>query len=87
MERENYFSVAIASFRYNLEQIQNQGRESAPEWHVANGLLRLAQGMLQDARIMEKRLSAIESKLNLPPDTTSALPAPLCEGSGTEGAT
>jgi hypothetical protein len=36
---------------------------------------------------MEKRLSAIESKLNLPPDETNALLAPLREGSGTEGKT
>jgi hypothetical protein len=36
---------------------------------------------------METRLSAIESKLNLPPDEISALPAPLREGSETEGAT
>jgi CheY-like chemotaxis protein len=80
MERDNYFSVAIASLRYNVDQIKKEGRESSPDWHLANGLLRLAEGILQEVLILEERLSGFERRLDpvdkgYPHDSTPIRPA------------
>ena len=40
--------MAIHSFQENLDWIERQGRKDSPDWHLANGLLRLAQGLRQD---------------------------------------
>ncbi len=51
----NFFSAAVRSFQENLDRIETQGRKDSPDWHLANGLLLLAQG-LQQAREEEEEL-------------------------------
>jgi hypothetical protein len=47
MEPDNYFATAIHSFQQNLSHIEAEGRKESPDWHLLNGLLRLAQGLKQ----------------------------------------
>ncbi len=51
----NFFSAAVRSFRENLDRIEIEGRRDSPDWHLANGLLQLAQG-LEQAREEEEEL-------------------------------
>ena len=51
----NFFSAAVRSFQENLERIETEGRKDSPDWHLASGLLQLAQG-LQQAREEEEEL-------------------------------
>jgi hypothetical protein len=64
MEKENYFSLAAYSFQEQAKYIKSVGRENSPEWHLANGFARMAQGLEQESRILESRLSAIEARLS-----------------------
>lgn len=54
----DYFAVATQSFQQNLNRIENEGRKDSPEWHLVNGLLRLAQGLEQDHEAREEHLKA-----------------------------
>jgi hypothetical protein len=49
----DFFAVATQSFQQNLSLIENEGRKDSPEWHLANGLLRLAQGLKADREAEE----------------------------------
>ncbi len=51
----DFYSAAVRSFQEELDRIENDGRKSSPDWHLANGLLRLTQG-LQQAREEEEEL-------------------------------
>ncbi len=51
----NFYAVAIRSFQENLNWIEKQGRKDSPDWHLANGLLRLAQALKQDHDDQEER--------------------------------
>ncbi len=51
----DFYWAAMRSFQENLDRIEKQGRKDSPDWHLANGLLRLAQG-LQQARGEEEEL-------------------------------
>lgn len=44
----DYYSVAARSFQENLDRIEKDGRKESPDWYLANGLLRLVQGLQQD---------------------------------------
>lgn len=44
----DYYSVAAHSFQERLDRIEKDGQKDSPDWHLANGLLRLAQGLQQD---------------------------------------
>ncbi len=52
----NFYAVAIHSFQENLNWIERQGRKDSPDWHLANGFLRLAQALQQDRDDQEERL-------------------------------
>jgi len=64
MERQNYLPIAIYSLQRNADQLVSLGRQDSPEWHLANGLLRIARGIQQDASILEARLVALEARLS-----------------------
>ena len=49
----DFYAEAIHSFQENLDWIECQGRKNSPDWHLANGLLRLAQGLRQDYEAQE----------------------------------
>ena len=51
----DFFASAIQSFEQNLSLIENEGRKESPEWHLASGLLRLAQGLKEDHDAQEDR--------------------------------
>ncbi len=51
----NFFSAAVRSFQENLDRIETEGRKDSPDWHLASGLLQLAQGLHQ-AREEEEEL-------------------------------
>ena len=44
----DFYAVATDSFQARLNWIENQGQKDPPDWHLTNGLLRLAQGLQQD---------------------------------------
>jgi hypothetical protein len=48
-------SMATDSFQMHLDSIEQQGRNDSPDWHLANGLLRLAQGLRHDHDAEEDR--------------------------------
>ena len=50
----DFYAEAIHSFQENLDGIECQGRKNSPDWHLANGLLRLAQGLRQDYEAQEE---------------------------------
>lgn len=45
----DFYSAAARSFHEDLDRIEKDGRKDSPDWHLANGLLQLTQG-LQQAR-------------------------------------
>ena len=49
------YSVAARSFQEHLNRIEKDGRKDSPDWFLANGLLRLAQGLQQDHEAEEDR--------------------------------
>ncbi len=51
----NFYAVATDSFQARLDWIENQGLKDSPDWHLTNGLLRLAQGLRQDHEAEEER--------------------------------
>ncbi len=51
----NFFSAAVRSFRENLDRIETEGRRDSPDWHLANGLLQLAQGLQSTREEEEER--------------------------------
>ena len=51
----DFYAVAASSFQIHLDWIEQQGRKDTPDWHLANGLLRLAQGLQQDHEAQEER--------------------------------
>jgi hypothetical protein len=53
----DFYAAATDSFRAHLEWIEKQGRKDSPDWHLVNGLLRLAQGLQQDHADEEDRRS------------------------------
>ena len=52
----DFYAVATDSFQAHLDWIEKQDRKDSPDWHLANGLLRLAQGLQQDHEFEEDRL-------------------------------
>jgi hypothetical protein len=54
----DFYADAAHSFQENLNWIENQGRKNSPDWYLANGLLRLAQGLQQDQEAQEARLKS-----------------------------
>ncbi len=63
----DFYAMAIHSFQENLDGIERQGRKDLPDWHFANGLLRLAQGLRQDYEAQEEcRKSFARSERPLP---------------------
>jgi hypothetical protein len=54
----DFYAVAIHSFQENLDGIERQGRKGSPDWHLANGLLRLVQGLREDHETQEERLKS-----------------------------
>lgn len=54
----DFYSVAIRSFEENLNWIEKESRKGSPDWHLANGLLRLTQGLQQDYEEREERLKS-----------------------------
>ena len=51
----NFYAVATDSFQTHLDWLEQQGRKDTPDWHLSNGLLRLAQGLRQDHEAEEER--------------------------------
>jgi hypothetical protein len=54
----NFYAAAVHSFQESLNWMERQGRKDSPEWHLANGLLRLAQGLKQDHDAQEDRMKS-----------------------------
>ena len=54
----DFYAVATNSFQTYLDWIEQQGRKDSPDWHLTNGLLRLAQGLQQDHEAQEERLKS-----------------------------
>jgi hypothetical protein len=54
-DRVDFYAVATESFQTHLDWIEQQGRKDSPDWHLSNGLLRLAQGLRQDHEAEEER--------------------------------
>jgi len=54
----NFYAAAVHSFQESLNWMERQGRRDSPEWHLANGLLRLAQGLKQDHDAQEDRMKS-----------------------------
>ena len=54
----DFYAVAASSFQIHLDWIEQQGRKDTPDWHLANGLLRLAQGLQQDHEAQEEQLKS-----------------------------
>ena len=42
-----FYSAAARSFQEDLDRIERDGRKDSPDWHLANGLLQLTQGLRQ----------------------------------------
>jgi hypothetical protein len=51
----DYFSAAATSFQEHLARIEKNGQKNTADWHLANGLLRLVQGLQQDREAEEDR--------------------------------
>jgi len=51
----DFYAVATDSFQAYPDWIEKQGRKDSPDWHLVNGLLRLAQGLQQDHADEEER--------------------------------
>lgn len=51
----DFYSAAARSFEEDLDRIEKDGRKDSPDWHLAQGLLHLTQG-LQQAREEEEDL-------------------------------
>jgi hypothetical protein len=54
----DFYALATDSFQTRLDWIEQQGRKDSPDWHLTNGLLRLAQGLQQDHEAQEERLKS-----------------------------
>jgi hypothetical protein len=54
----NFYAAAVHSFQESLNWMERQERKDSPEWHLANGLLRLAQGLKQDHDAQEDRMKS-----------------------------
>lgn len=51
----DFYGDATQSFEENLKRIEREGRTDSAEWHLASGLLRLAQGLKEDHDAQEDR--------------------------------
>ncbi len=51
----DFYSAAARSFEEDLNRIEKDGRKDSPDWHLANGLLQLAQGLQHDHEAEEDR--------------------------------
>lgn len=51
----DFYAAATDSFQAHMDWIEKQGRKDSPEWHLVNGLLRLAQGLQHDHADEEER--------------------------------
>ena len=54
----NFYGAAVHSLQESLNSMERQGRKDSPDWHLANGLLRLAQGLKQDHDAQEERMKS-----------------------------
>lgn len=43
----DFYSAASQSFEKDLDRIEKEGRRDSSEWHLAEGLLHLTQGLQQ----------------------------------------
>jgi hypothetical protein len=66
----NFYAAAAHSFQESLTWMERQGRKDSPGWHLANGLLRLAQGLKQDLDAQEERRKSF-SRSVLPAEVES----------------
>ncbi len=48
------YDAAAQSFQESLNRIERDGRKDVLEWHLVNGLLRLAQGLKEDCDAQEE---------------------------------
>ncbi len=51
----DFFAEATESLEQNLRWIEQQGQKNSPNWHLVNGMLRLAQGLRLDHEAEEDR--------------------------------
>ncbi len=51
----DFYAEAADSLKRNLRWIEEEGRKDSPDWHLVNGLLRLAQGLQRDHDAEEDR--------------------------------
>ena len=49
------YAAAAESFQAQLDAVEKEGRAGSSDWHLVNGLLRLAQGLQQDHADEEER--------------------------------
>jgi hypothetical protein len=62
----DFYTVAADSFQAKLNFIEKEGRQnSSPDWHQANGFLRLAQGLQQDHADEEQRRKSFARSVGL----------------------
>jgi hypothetical protein len=61
----NFYAAAVQSFQESLTWMERQGRKDSPDWHLANGLLRLAQGLKQDHDAQEERMKSFARSVYL----------------------
>jgi hypothetical protein len=50
----DFYESATQSFQESLERVEKEGRKDSPEWYLAAGLLRLAQGLKEDQDAKEE---------------------------------
>jgi hypothetical protein len=62
-----FYAVATDSFQTHLDSIEQQGRKDSPDWHLANGLLRLVQGLRHDHEAEEDRRNGFARSWPTPP--------------------
>jgi hypothetical protein len=61
--KEDYYGLAIYSFRQNLSDIERSGQKETPAWHLVAGLVRLVQGLQQDQAFLEEYLKELAKRL------------------------
>ena len=52
------YAAAANSFQIHLDGLEQQGRKDTPEWHLATGLLLLAQGLQRDREAQDDRVKS-----------------------------
>ena len=64
MLRDNYYETSISAFKESIRAMGSNAETKNPQLtHLMYGLLRMAEGLLQESRIVEQRLKQIEDRL------------------------